>query len=311
MAARLSLRPSELAGVSRPPLAALSRRRRAGQAFLIGAALFLAAAAATFSRGASAHDPGIPLLDALASQFETSFGETREPRFIEVPLGPAPIHHVKPKRKLSRGPASYGGTRSVCVRLCDGYFFPIGTPAAADGEASCAGLCPDAPTALYSMSAGSDRIEDAVSSRGERYETLPVALRYRSTLDKTCACHRAVANDLSPLLDPTLRKGDAIMTARGVVVFRGAERATHRPRDFASLSAASLPKTRRDALQALERADATPPRGVPRSWNVSVGPSWTARPTGSLLAVAAPRPIAEGAGANAIHFVEPPVSSTD
>src|SRR5579863_2186686 len=51
----------------------------------------------------------------------------------------------RPKSRHRSGGFGYG--QPICVRLCDGAFFP--TSAVADGEATCAAQCPDAPTALY------------------------------------------------------------------------------------------------------------------------------------------------------------------
>ncbi len=110
--------------------------------------------------------------------------------------------------------------RPVCVRLCDGFFFPVssfqGSGEIASEEATCAGLCPDAPTALYFLPAGSDKIEDAASTSGERYTALPASLRYRTTRDGACACHRAIAQNPSFWQDLTLRNGDAVMTSGGI-----------------------------------------------------------------------------------------------
>lgn len=166
--------------------------------------------------------------------------------------------------------ANYSSHRPVCVRLCDGFFFPASVPAgannAASEEAACTGLCPDAPIALYYRPRGSDKIEDAISLTGQPYSALPIALRFRSTQDNTCTCHRSLASALSPLHDSTLRKGDALMTPKGFMVFSGVEQGTHTPRDFAALAAATLPKDQRATLQALERVSQAPQRGVTRSW---------------------------------------------
>ena len=78
---------------------------------------------------------------------------------------------------------------AVCVRLCDGYFFPSAT--SSGGDEACAAQCPDAPTVRYTEPAGSDRIEDAVSTRGALYSALPVANRYQTKLDDVCRCHRS------------------------------------------------------------------------------------------------------------------------
>jgi hypothetical protein len=145
---------------------------------------------------------------------------------------------------------------AVCVRLCDGFFFPSAT--SSGGDEACAAQCPDAPTARYTEPGGSDRIEDAVSTHGELYSALPVADRYQTTLDATCRCRRSFTRDDSASLlnDPTLRKGDVVVTSKGFVVFQGAKTRSITSSDFVALSRErSLPKDLRAALVAIERAD--------------------------------------------------------
>ena len=157
----------------------------------------------------------------------------------------------KPKETGANGLA-------VCVRLCDGFFFPSAT--SSGGDEACAAQCPDAPTARYTEPAGSDRIEDAVSTHGALYAALPVANRYQTTLDDTCRCHRSLTRDYSAssLNDPTLRKGDVVMTPKGFVVFQGAKTRSITSSDFVALSQArSLPKDLRAALIDMERAGAS------------------------------------------------------
>jgi hypothetical protein len=143
----------------------------------------------------------------------------------------------------------------VCVRLCDGFFFPSAT--SAGGDETCAAQCPDAPTARYTEPPGSDRIEDAVSTHGALYSALPAANRYRTTLDDACRCHRSFTRDYSASLlnDRTLRKGDVVMTAKGFVVFQGAKTRSIASSDFVALSQArSLPEGLRSTLTDMERA---------------------------------------------------------
>ncbi|MFZ1962225.1 MAG: DUF2865 domain-containing protein [Roseiarcus sp.] len=156
----------------------------------------------------------------------------------------------KPKETRANGLA-------VCVRLCDGFFFPSAT--SSGGDEACAAQCPDAPTARYTEPAGSDRIEDAVSTRGALYSALPVANRYRTTFDNTCSCRHSLIRgySASALTDPTLRKGDLVMTSKGFLVFLGAKARSVAPSDFVALSQArSLPKDLRTALVAMESASA-------------------------------------------------------
>jgi hypothetical protein len=160
----------------------------------------------------------------------------------------------KPKKTRANGLA-------VCVRLCDGFFFPSAT--SSGGDEACAAQCPDAPTARYTEPVGSDRIEDAVSTHGALYSALPVANRYQTTLDDTCRCHRSLTRDYSASLlnDPTLRKGDVVMTPKGFVVFQGAKTRSITSSDFVALSQARfLPKDLPAALLAMERAGPSQPQ---------------------------------------------------
>jgi hypothetical protein len=145
---------------------------------------------------------------------------------------------------------------AVCVRLCDGSFFP--SAASSGGDEACAAQCPDAPAALYFERAGSDRIEDAVSADGSPYSALPTAGRYRTTLDASCRCRRSPTRDYvsAILTDPTLRKGDIVMTPKGLVVYQGAKAGPKTASDFVSLSQArSLPKDLQTSVSALRVAD--------------------------------------------------------
>lgn len=165
---------------------------------------------------------------------------------LETPVQPAIVH-------AERRPASRRRGLAVCVRLCDGFYFP--SSVASGGDESCALQCPDAPVARYTERAGSDAIDDAVSASGAPYTALPAADRYKTTFDSACTCHRAAISGVSALADPTLRKGDLVMTARGFLVFRGARSRSGGSANFAALSQArSLPSELRASLTAMERA---------------------------------------------------------
>jgi hypothetical protein len=95
-----------------------------------------------------------------------------------------------------------------------------------------------------------------------------VSLRYRTTSDNTCSCHREVIA-ASPLRDLTLRRGDAVMTPAGFMVFNGAEGVPHGAGDFAALAKATLPAAERGALQALERVSLETRHPTLKDWLVS------------------------------------------
>lgn len=152
--------------------------------------------------------------------------------------------------------------RSVCVRLCDGFYYPVGDyNGAADNEthsAVCSGLCPGAPTRLYVVPGGSDKMDDAVSVRDNKpYRALPVAFRHTSQRDNTCSCRRAeesVVNSVSLLKDFTMRRGDRIMTENGFRIFKGAANLPYRVADFSALSSFSeISVSERNKLSAMER----------------------------------------------------------
>ncbi len=89
---------------------------------------------------------------------------------------------------LSRGRVPPG--KPVCVRTCDGYFFPLNARReglAEEGDGLCQALCPGAETKVYFTQGG---IETAVSLEGEPYTELDNALRYRKRFDPSCSCRR-------------------------------------------------------------------------------------------------------------------------
>ena len=271
------------------------RRRRAFAAFVTGVALFAAGWVALQCNVAGASGDRRSILAALSAGLDPARAAGgKAPALVEIPLDPS----VPPRRSKRAGASAtkLASRRPVCVRLCDGFFFPVspfqGSGAIASEEATCAGLCPDAPTALYFLPAGSDKIEDAASTSGERYTALPTSLRYRTTRDGACACHRAIAQNPSVWQDLTLRNGDAVMTSEGFVVFRGAGHSPYVRDDFTALAAASMSSDRRATLMAIDSPGALP-----------------ARADRGIREAA--RSNAEARGANEIRFAEPPISATN
>jgi hypothetical protein len=83
-----------------------------------------------------------------------------------------------------------GGSSAVCVRSCDGGFFPL--PYVGDRDSLskiCQALCPNADTKLYSMPLGGT-IEQAASTTGSRYGDLANAGKFEQALDTNCSCRR-------------------------------------------------------------------------------------------------------------------------
>jgi Protein of unknown function (DUF2865) len=84
-----------------------------------------------------------------------------------------------------------GGSYTVCVRTCDGAFFPVsyfGADSRADtlGQV-CQSLCPNAEVTLYSFPFGGT-IDEAVSWTGEPYSSLPNAHKFEQSYEPACSC---------------------------------------------------------------------------------------------------------------------------
>jgi len=155
------------------------------------------------------------------------------------------------------------GRRSVCVRTCDGYFFPVAAlnhnSEISSHQASCDALCPEAETKLFVMPAGSGNIDEAAG--GELYSQLVARIKASDTKAASCGCHSASGNPINSsavLNDPTLRPGDTVVTAKGVRVFKGGAY-PFKSSDFMSLAEThDLPIEKRGALAAIDRVLQTP-----------------------------------------------------
>ena len=96
---------------------------------------------------------------------------------------------------ISRRRLPSGGTfRTVCVRTCDGYFFPVsfstGKSQFVNDEARCSEICPAAPTELYVYrNPGGDQTK-MMSLAGELYADQPFAYRYKSEFVEGCSCRQ-------------------------------------------------------------------------------------------------------------------------
>jgi Protein of unknown function (DUF2865) len=89
------------------------------------------------------------------------------------------------------GPPS-GTYRTVCVRTCDGGYFPISFSTVpsrfADDERTCRALCPATEASLYAYRNPGEDINQAVSVNGQPYTTLANAFRFRTEFNPACSC---------------------------------------------------------------------------------------------------------------------------
>jgi hypothetical protein len=109
------------------------------------------------------------------------------------------------------------GGQAYCVRTCDGRYFPISASDNQSRAASCNNFCPASETKVV-YGGG---IDSAATEDGKAYSELPNAYRYRNEIVADCSCNGKDQVGLAPVKienDPTLRKGDIVAGADGLMV---------------------------------------------------------------------------------------------
>jgi hypothetical protein len=95
---------------------------------------------------------------------------------------------------VDMGPQS-GTFRTVCVRTCDGAYFPVSFSTYQarfpDDEKTCKALCPATEATLFAYRNPGEDINQAVSINGQPYTALPNAFKFRTEFNPSCACKAA------------------------------------------------------------------------------------------------------------------------
>jgi hypothetical protein len=124
-----------------------------------------------------------------------------------------------------------GTYRTVCVRTCDGGYFPVSfatTPARfADDEKACRALCPATDAALYAYRNPGEDITQAVSVNGQPYTALPNAFKFRTEFNPSCAC-KAPGQTWSDALKSIDEKADAAQQGDIIVTEESAKKMQQR-----------------------------------------------------------------------------------
>ncbi len=110
-------------------------------------------------------------------------------------------------------------SRVICVRQCDGAFYPLAvdvSPDRVDGlDQICKAQCPNAQASAYSLRSEDD-IGQAVAADGSTYQALPSAFAFQKALVPACTCRAPNASwaetlaQAETLLEP--QKGDVTVT---------------------------------------------------------------------------------------------------
>jgi hypothetical protein len=195
---------------------------------------------------------------ALAGQqggfWDRLFGDNGGGSVVSTPLGPM------------------GGTfRTVCVRTCDGFYFPISYSTSPDrfrnDEQSCQRMCPASEVSLYTYHNPGEEMAQAVSLNGRPYTELPTAFQYRKAVDPACSCRRpgeSWAQTLKALgPDDTVVPGDVVVTEQNAKQLSqpriGADGKPIRPEQRAPAPAPAIATTPADSVPAPEAPGQTAP----------------------------------------------------
>jgi hypothetical protein len=138
-----------------------------------------------------------------------------------------------------------GTYRTVCVRTCDGAYFPISFATVpgrfADDERACKAQCPATEANLYTYRNPGEDMNQAVSVSGQNYTALPNAFHYRTEFNPTCAC-KAPGQTWADALKSIDDKSEAAQQGDIIVTEESAKRAANAKKGVATTpEAASTP----------------------------------------------------------------------
>jgi len=203
--------------------------------------------------------------------FERLFGGFRQhvPRAAQSYADPfADFFHAPDRMARSdNGPAS-----AYCVRVSDGFYFPVQAHAGVSAAQACRALCPASQTKLYSGSG----IDHAAAADGSRYADLDTAFLYRKELVAGATCNGRNRFGVAPIdvtTDPTLRPGDIVATKGGMVAVTGIK---NHVADFTPIdNDRSIPKSTREQLAGVKIMPPNP--GAPKIAPMSMAAAPRAR----------------------------------
>jgi hypothetical protein len=145
----------------------------------------------------------------------------------EPPTRPQPDDEERPR--ATPRPEQSGTFKTVCVRLCDGYSFPISPSVTRDSfrrdAERCEKSCPGR-SRLFTVRGLDGKFEDMVDLEGRRYRDLPSAFQHQTRYDPTCTCrgnpwdgealarHRTYAEEAQKKATQAAQKSPAVEAPR-------------------------------------------------------------------------------------------------
>ncbi|MCK1341408.1 DUF2865 domain-containing protein [Bradyrhizobium sp. 38] len=170
---------------------------------------------------------------------------------------------------------------AFCVRSCDGKYFRLMRGAASPAQ-MCQAFCPASPTKVFFGSS----IDGAYAATGERYADSENAFAYRKALSADCTCNGHNPAGLASIdlaIDGSLRSGDVLATADGLVAYSGIRVGNDQTPDFTPV--ASFP-----GLTPEVRARLTDMKVAPARADMTANKAATSEVTSMPLPAAPPAP---------------------
>jgi hypothetical protein len=143
----------------------------------------------------------VPTAASAQGLFQSLFGwgSPQQPPAPQVAPAPGFGHRApayNPYNDRARDPADGqrdrgGRYRTLCVRLCDGYYWPISNATGRTGFYRDANICRTScgeDVRLFHQPAGSGEAESMVDNQGRLYTSLPNAFRHRKEYVQGCRC---------------------------------------------------------------------------------------------------------------------------
>ncbi len=144
--------------------------------------------------------------------FDSLFGNSNDSQ-TDIPLeAPPPTDDQTPR----------GGSQAICVRTCDGGFFPLNYSARNGNLGTlgelCTALCPNTEVSLYTRNPDND-VGTALGADGTPYRDLQNAFKFQKSYDSNCTCKakgeswvQALSQSDAEHVLGQERKGDIIVT---------------------------------------------------------------------------------------------------
>ncbi len=151
--------------------------------------------------------------------FESLFGGDEQRREPVPQLPPQAPQGPREVDDDDEGGFAHGGSQAVCVRTCDGGFFPLGISARHGKESlveMCQALCPGTEVEVFTRNPDAD-IKTAASLEGKPYADLPNALKFEKSFAASCTCRQPGKSWAETLANAeevlgATRKGDIVVT---------------------------------------------------------------------------------------------------